>query len=237
MDTRLHFDVAIFKIQLTFKDAGVRAVADGDEQAGHFQRLDVIGVLGITNAQTRHAHLIACHLFKGTVSVQHDVAAGHFVHQAFDEDLLRAEGFATVDKMHLRGDVGQVQCLFHRGVAAADHRDLLVAIEETIAGSAGRDAAALKGLFRRQPQVTGRGAGGDNQRVAGIYAVITGEGEGAVLQIHFMNVIEQNFGFEFGRMLVHTFHQQRPGQVIRIAWPVLHFGCGGQLTAFFHARN
>ena len=68
--------------------------------------------------------------------MQHDVAARHFIHQTFDEDFFRAEGVAAVDQMHLRGNIGQIQSLFNRGVTAADHRHFLIAIEESVTGGA-----------------------------------------------------------------------------------------------------
>ncbi len=55
-----------------------------------------------------------------------------------------------MDQMYLRGDVRQIQGLFNRGVAAADHRHFLVAIEESITGGARGNAAALEGFFGRQ---------------------------------------------------------------------------------------
>jgi hypothetical protein len=85
-----------------------------------------------------------------------------------DQDLLGAEGFAAVNQGHGAGDVGQVQRFFHGRVAAADHGDRLVAVEETVAGGAGRNAFAHERFFRRQAQVAGAGAGGDDQRVAGV---------------------------------------------------------------------
>jgi hypothetical protein len=72
----------------------------------------------------------------------------------------------------VRGDVGQVQRLLDRGIAPADHGDLLAAIEEAIAGGAGRDALAAKGFLGRQAEIFGRSAGRDDQRIAGVFAVV-----------------------------------------------------------------
>jgi hypothetical protein len=88
-----------------------------------------------------------------------------------------------VDQVHFRGDVRQIQRFFHGGVAAADDRDFLVAIEETVAGGAGRNAAAFKRFFGWQTQITGRGAGGDDQRVTGVFAAVARQAERTVLQI------------------------------------------------------
>ena len=57
-----------------------------------------------------------------------------------------------MDKRHLLGVVSQIECLLHRRVAAADHRDVLAAIKEPVAGGAGGDAPALQSLFRLQAE-------------------------------------------------------------------------------------
>jgi hypothetical protein len=46
-------------------------------------------------------------------------------HQLVDHDGFGAELVAAVDQVHLAGDVGQVQRLLDRRVAAADDADLL----------------------------------------------------------------------------------------------------------------
>jgi hypothetical protein len=61
------------------------------------------------------------------------------------------------------GVVGEVQRFLDRGIAAADHRHLLAAEEEAVAGGAGGDAEALEAPSRRQAQPAGLGAGGDDQ--------------------------------------------------------------------------
>ena len=66
------------------------------------------------------------------------------------------------------GDVGEIEGLLHRGVAAADHGDLLAAVEKAVAGGAGGDAAPAKLLLGGQPQIAGAGPGGDDQGVAGV---------------------------------------------------------------------
>ena len=53
------------------------------------------------------------------------------------EDRLRAEPVAAVHQRDVGGDVRQVDRLLDRGVAAADHGDLVIAVEEAVAGCAG----------------------------------------------------------------------------------------------------
>ncbi len=45
-----------------------------------------------------------------------------------------------MDKVHFRSDVGQIK-RFNRGAAAADQCHFLIAVEETVAGGAGGNAA------------------------------------------------------------------------------------------------
>ena len=62
--------------------------------------------------------------------------------------LVGAQAVAAMDQGHLVGEVGEEQRFLHRGVAAADHRDLLAAVEEAVAGGAGRNAEALELALR-----------------------------------------------------------------------------------------
>ncbi|MNT17150.1 hypothetical protein D3C72_1522870 [compost metagenome] len=118
-------------------------MADGDEDAvgGDFRQVAGLDVL------QAHAGDVAGHavddaedFIDGHVPDHLDLGMGE---QAVLQDLLGAELGLAVDDRDLLGEVGQEQGLFDRGVAAADDRDLLAAIEEAVAGGAGRDAEAL----------------------------------------------------------------------------------------------
>ena len=54
--------------------------------------------------------------------------------------------------------------LFHGRIAAADHHDVLAAIEEAVAGGAGADAVADQLLLGFEAQPARRSAGGDDHR-------------------------------------------------------------------------
>ena len=62
------------------------------------------------------------------------VAHGTLLH-----DLAGAERVAPVDDRHLVRETGEEGRLFHGGVTATDHRDVLAAEEEAVTGRAGRD--------------------------------------------------------------------------------------------------
>ena len=88
--------------------------------------------------------------------------------QAVLQDLLSPQGVAAVDQGDLAGEVGEEDRLLDRRVAAADDGDLLAAIEEAVAGGAGRHAEAAELGLAGQPKPAGLRAGGDDQGVAGI---------------------------------------------------------------------
>jgi hypothetical protein len=88
-----------------------------------------------------------------------------------------SELFAAVNQRDMAGDIGQVERFLDGGVAAANNGDRLVAIEETIAGGTGGDALAGEFFFGGQAEVLGRGAGRDDQGIAGVGAGIAGQGE------------------------------------------------------------
>jgi hypothetical protein len=141
-----------------------------------------------------------------------------------------------VNQRDLGGDVGQVKRLFHGGIAAADHGDLLAAIEKAIAGGTGADALAHESLLGGQTQVLGGGAGGDNQGVAGI-GIGTHQLERALVQVRLVDMVENNFGIKPLGVLLHLDHQVGTLEIVGATRPVFHFGGGGQLAALLHAGD
>jgi hypothetical protein len=135
-------------LNLADKQFRRRLMTDGDEDA-----------VDLTLGNGAGLHVLEPH----AADLQRIVAAGDIVEhavpdhldlgmleQAVLQDLLGAECIAPVHDRDLRGKIGQEQCLLDSGVAAADHHDFLVAIEEPVAGRAGGHAIAFEFLFRRQ---------------------------------------------------------------------------------------
>src|SRR5690606_23890791 len=171
-------DVAVFHVELAFEDAGVGLMADGDESAGDGQVFGGAGV-GVAYAHAGDAAVVAQDFDEGVEQLQLHVAILDLVHQLVDQDGLGAEFVAAVNQRNHAADVRQVQGFFHGRVAAAHHDDVLVLVEKPVAGGASRYAAAHEGLFGGQAQVLGRGAGGDDEGVAGVHiAGVAGQGEG-----------------------------------------------------------
>src|SRR5690606_41503633 len=65
-----------------------------------------------------------------------------------------------------------------------------------------------EGFFRRQAEVLGACAGGDDQCVTAVGAAITLEYEGATLQLGGMDVVVDDLGVEALGVLLHALHQR-----------------------------
>src|SRR3984957_9554520 len=100
----------------------------------------------------------------------------------------------------VRSDVGQVQRLFHRRVAAADHGNRLAAVEEAVAGGAGGNTLAAEDLFRGKSQIFGRRAGRDDEGIAGVLAAVAEQAKGALPQLGPVDRVEYDFRVEALRM-------------------------------------
>ena len=124
----------------------------------------------------------------------------------------------------VRSDVGQVQRLLHRGVAAADHGDRLVAVEEAVAGGAGGNSLAAINLLRGKSQIFGRRAGRDDERVAGVLAAVAEQAERVLPQFGPIDGVEDDLGVEAFRVAAHSVHEGRALQVFHVSGPVVHVG-------------
>ncbi len=237
LEAALGDDVAgLVHLQVALEDLGVGRMADGDEAA---LQLDVLGmaILGALDADAGHAGLVAQHLVEHEVGLEFDLAGTDLVHELVHEDGLGLELVAAVHQGDLAGDVGQVQGFLDGGVAAADHAHGLLAVEETVAGGAARDAAAHEGLFGGQAQVLGRGARGDDQAVAGIGAGVAGQREGALGEIDAVDVVEHHLGLEALCVLQEALHQFGALYAVHVRRPVVHFRRRHQLATLGHAGH
>ena len=140
-------------------------------------------------------------------------------------------------KRDFRGDIGQVKCFLDSRVASADDGDGLAAVEKTVARRTGGHTTALVCLFGVETEVHCRRARCDDQRVAGVVAVIALETERPLRDVGLVNVIVDHFGVEALRVSQHAIHEFRALQAFDITRPVVDIGCRHQLTALFDARD
>ena len=211
-------------------------MADRDEKT---LQLDFARGVGLqrTDAHARHAAVVAQHFVHRVVPDQLDLAGLGLGEEFVLQDLLGAQLVAAMHQVDLAGDVGQVERFFDGGVAAADHRHVLVAEEETVAGGAGRHALAHELLFGLDAEILGAGAGGDDQRIAGVFAAVALEAERAARQIGRVDMVEDDLGLEALGMRLHARHQVRTHQAVGIARPVVDLGRRHQLAALLQAGD
>ncbi len=146
-----------FQFQLPGDEFGRRRMADGDENAvgsvfGHSAALEIFqaymsDLCGILGAADFIDLAVPDHLDLGMLE------------QPVLQDAFGAQAVAAMHQRHRGREVGEEQRFLDGGVTAADHEDILVAIEEAVAGGAGGDAEALEFLFRRNAEPTRLRAG------------------------------------------------------------------------------
>ena len=166
-----------------------------------------------------------------------DLAGFFLFEQLVLQDFFAAELVSAMHDSHVAGDIGQIKRFLNRRIAAADHGNRLVTVKEAVAGGAGRYAAAGKRFFRGQAEILRRGAGRNDQCVAGIGAGVTNQGKGLFAQLGGMDVVENDFGFEAFGMRFEALHQLRPLHALGVGRPVIHIGGGHQLATLGHAGN
>ena len=107
IQTTVGFDVAIFHVQLTGENVGVRFVADGDEYAVDF---DFFGRVAFKGFQTRagYAGCVAQNFVQNLFGFECDFAFFHFFHHAVYQNRFGAEGVTAVNHGDMAGDIGQV---------------------------------------------------------------------------------------------------------------------------------
>ena len=175
--------------------------------------------------------------FEAMIEVQHDLAGGDLLVQAVDQDGLRPKAVAAVHEVHRAGDVGEVQRLLHRGVAATDHAHILAPVEEAVAGRAAADATPHEGLLGRDAEVLGRGAGGDDQRVAGVVRGVAAQNERPPAELDLVDVVEHHLRVEALGVLEEALHQVGSHDAVDVGGPVVDVGRRHQLAALRDAGD
>ena len=154
------------------------------------------------------------------------------------QNLFSAKRVAPVHDRDLGGKIGEEQCLFDRGIAAADHDHFLVAIEEAVAGRAGRHAIAFEFLFGGQIEPARLRAGRDDERVGEIdVAGIADQLEGPLRQFHLVHVVGDDAGADMLGLRLHLLHQPGSLDDVGEAGIVLDVGGDRELAAGLHALN
>jgi len=129
----------------------------------------------------------------------------------------------AVNHRHFLGVASQEQRFLHRGVTAADHRDLLVPEEEAVTDRAGRDAASHEAGFRRQAEPAGRGAGRDDDRPRVVLVTLGLDPQGRPGKVDRNRVFVDELRSKPLGLLAHAVHELRTHDPLGEAGIVLDF--------------
>ena len=141
--------------------------------------------------------------------MKHHFAFFGALHEPVLKNFFGPQHIAAVNQMNLGAEIAQIEGFFYRGVAAAHHCDLLIAIEKPVTGGAGTDPFAHKGGFGGEAEVLSRSARGDDECIAGVFCGAF-QSKGFARQVHLLYVIEDHAGLQPLNMFLHLLHQLRP---------------------------
>ena len=125
--------------------------------------------------------------------MEHHFAFFGALHESVLKNFLGPQHIAAVNQMNLGAEIAQIEGFFYCGVAAAYHRDLLIAIEKPVTGGAGTDAFAHKGGFGGEAEVLSRSARGNDECIAGVFCGAF-QSKGFARQVYLLDVIEDHTG-------------------------------------------
>ena len=149
---------------------------------------------------------------------------------AVDHDRRGAELLAAVDQDHLAGETGDEARLLHRGVAASDDHDGLVAEEGRVACGAVRDAAPLEGALRLEAELAGSGSRRDDHGFRAVLVVADPHAERPLREVDARHVVRQEGRAESLRLTPEVLHHRRAEDTVGVPRVVLHVGGDHQLA-------
>ena len=132
---------------------------------------------------------------------------------------------------HLGREACEEVRLLHRGVAAADHHDVLVGEEGCVAGCAVGDAAALELSLRFQPELAGAGAGRDDHGVGAVFVVADPDAVGALGKVDLGHVVGDEVGSEPLGLAAELLHHLGAEDAFGVPRVVLNVARDHQLAA------
>ena len=214
-------------LQLITHQPGVGGVADGIEEAAHRQLL--AGASGGIHQLDRLQPVVAAAVADLTVPVHGDVGVGQ---HPIGHRLAGAQLVGAHDQVHAAAVFGEVDGLFAGGVAAAHHRQLLVAElgRGAVADRAGADARIPEALFAGQAQAVGAGTGGQDHGLGLERLAIGLDAERPLGEIDRLGIGLHQAGAPAHGLGLEPVHQVRAEDAIREAGEILHVGGGHQLT-------
>ncbi len=215
-------------VDLAFEHGSIRNVADRHEKAIHVLLPDRAG-LQVFQADAGYQMLRRIvNLFDYRAGEELDFG---IMPRAIQHDFGGAKLIAAMHYGDLGAEARQEVGLFHLGVAAADHHDLLATIEKAVAGGAGTDSVPDQLLFGFKPQPARRSTGSDDQGARLNPLALDIDAERVARQLRIDNIAMHKFRAEILRLFSDVFDQFRTVDAFREAGKVLDQRSHGQLPA------
>src|SRR5271154_3418764 len=229
--SRRRSDIAVrLQCELAAHEFGRRSMANGDEYP---VRIDLLESDARDIAQPRASDPTGSPASQNFIDLAVPfIGAVRPRGETLDQDPLGPESIAAMYYGDLGGDLGEVERLLDRGIAAADDDPLLPPEEKAVAGRESRDTEALEHLFARQAQPLGLGARRQDDRLGRQAASADAlNPKGMHGQIERDNVLVLDPRADMLRLGAHLFHQPRPFDRGGEAGIVLDIGSDHQLPA------
>ena len=125
-------------------------------------------------------------------------------------DFRRAKNFAAVNDGHFGGEFRQKGRLFHRGIAAAHHRDFLAAVEKSVAVAQVDTPCPISRISVSMPMSFAEEPGRDNNRFGFDSPVAVTDTKRTLFEFNRMDISIHDFRPETLRLLAHFVHQLGP---------------------------
>ena len=192
----------------------------------------------IAQPETGHASVsLAEHLVD--LSVQHELDL-LVLARAVDHDRRCTELVTPMDDHDFARETCEERRLLHRGVAAANDDDDLVAEERAVTRRAVGDASPLQRPLGRQAELAGARAGRDDHGVRSVLVAADVHAERPLREVDARHVVRDELGAESLGLPAEVGHHRRPHDPVGIARVVLDVARDHQLAApveaFDHQR-
>ena len=142
---------------------------------------------------------------------------------ALTHNVRGAEVVLAHDHIDVRGEARQVECLFAGRVTATDDSDLLIAVEEAVTGSTGRDAHTSVLLFVGQAEVLSGSTRSDDDRIGfDLDTFLEGDDVGSLREVSLRRQTRADLRTEAQSLIAEVLGERWAGDPLGITREVLY---------------
>ena len=186
----------------------------------------------MTQQSTRYAILVAQHLYGVVLKHNLDVWC---VEYSLLHSLRCTQERLSYDQVNLLADRGQIGSLLASGVTTTHYGYILLAVEETVASSAGTHAHTSKFSLRLQSEILRRcTCGNDEGLCLNLLLAVDGHNEWTHVEVDVCHDAEAYISTKTLCLLLQICHHRCACDTLWVAWEVLNLGCGCELSAWLN---